>query len=128
MSIQQIPTILKTMSPQFKEQNAIKITSSQYDMMKEVIQDYCRTHDAPRLYGILGRINRRMKQANNPHLWQTEFEYFASSMMESLKENRYCRDDDTIDDINEIFSRRNNDSLPGNNRHNDKSQILSIFG
>lgn len=128
MSVQQIPTILKTMRPQFFEQNAIKITSSQYNMMKEVIQDYCRTHDAPRLYGILGRISRRMKQPNNPHLWQTEFDYFATSMMGALKENNYCRLEDTIDDINEIFSRENKGSTPGHSRHSDRSQILSIFG
>lgn len=128
MSVQQIPTILKTMSPQFNGQNAIKITSSQYNMMKEVIQDYCRTHEAPRLYGILGRINRRMKQANNPHIWQTEFEYFASSMMEALREDHYCRLEDTIEDVNEIFMRRNKTSQPGHNRRDDRTQILSIFG
>lgn len=127
MSVQQIPTILKTMHPQFGEQEAIKITTSQFLMMKDVIDDYCRSHDAPRLYGILGRINRRMKQPNTPHLWHTEFEYFASSMMNALKENAYCRDADTIDDINEIFLRANKSSEPGNNRHDDRLQIMSIF-
>lgn len=128
MSVQQIPTILKTMHPQFSHQEAIKITSSQFAMMKDVIQDFCRSHDAPRLYGILGRISRRMKQTNVPHLWHTEFDYFASSMMLALKENHYCRLEDTIDDINEIFLRANKSSLPGNNRHDDRPQILSIFG
>lgn len=128
MSVQQIPTILKTMSPQFKDQTAIKITSSQYDMMKEVIQDYCQTHDSPRLFGILGRISRRMKQPNNPHLWQTEFDYFASSMMNSLKENSCCRTEDTLDNIDEIFLRQNKGSAPGHSRKEDRSQILSIFG
>ena len=47
MSVQQIPTILKTMHPQFSNQEAIKITSSQFAMMKDVIQDFCRSHDAP---------------------------------------------------------------------------------
>ncbi len=128
MSVQQIPTILKTMSPQFDGQNAIKITSSQYSMMKEVVEEYCKTHEAPRLYGILARINRRMKQVNNPHLWQTEYEYFADSMMTALKESDHCRLDDTIADINDIFQRQNNNSMPGNNRHNDKTPIMSIFG
>lgn len=127
MSVQQIPTILKTMSPQFMEQDAIKITPSQYDMMKEVIRDYCRTHDAPRLYGILGRINRRMKKASGLHLWQTEFDYFASIMMNALKEDHRCRLDDSIEDIDEIFMRQNRASKPGHNRHDDKMQILSIF-
>ena len=85
MSVQQIPTILKSMQPQFDDKNAIKITNSQYSMMKDVIQEYCTTHDAPRLYGILGRVSRRMKQANNPHLWATEYDYFANSMIESLR-------------------------------------------
>jgi len=128
MSVQQIPTILKSMQPQFSKKNAIKITNSQYTMMKEVIQEYCKSHDAPRLYGILGRISRRMKQTNNPHLWATEYEYFANSMMESLKENDCCRLDDTIENINEIFLRNNKISEPGKNRFNDKSQIMSIFG
>ncbi len=128
MSIQQIPTILKTMSPQFKEQNAIKITSSQYDMMKDVIQDFCSTHNAPRLFGMLGRIGRRMKQANNPHLWHTEFEYFATNMMLALKENKRCRLEDTIENIDEIFKRENQNSSPGQNRKSDRNQILSIFG
>ncbi|TQV75245.1 hypothetical protein FLL45_09930 [Aliikangiella marina] len=128
MSVQQIPTILKTMHPQFGHQEAIKITSSQFNMMKEVIQEYCRSHDAPRLYGILGRINRRMKQPNTPHLWHTEFDYFASSMMQALKENNYCRLEDTIDDINDIFQRTNKGSMPGRNRHDDRMQIMSIFG
>ena len=96
--------------------------------MKEVIQEFCKSHDAPRLYGILGRISRRMKQSNNPHLWATEYEYFANSMMESLKENDCCRLDDTVKDINEIFLRNNKDSEPGKNRFDDKSQIMSIFG
>jgi hypothetical protein len=128
MSVQQIPTILKTMTPQFDGQTAIKITSSQYSMMKEVVEEYCRSHNAPRLYGILARISRRMKQANNPHLWQTEFEYFATSMMTALKEHDYCRLDDTIDDINEIFMRQNRHSAPGHNREEDKATIMSIFG
>jgi len=128
MSVQQIPAILKSMQPQFDNKNAIKITNSQYSMMKEVIQDYCKSHDAPRLYGILGRISRRMKQSNNPHLWATEYQYFANSMMGSLKENNCCRDDDTLADINEIFLRANKTSEPGNNRYDDRSQIMSIFG
>ena len=128
MSVQQIPTILKSMQPQFDEKNAIKITNSQYAMMKDVIKEYCKAHDAPRLYGILGRISRRMKQANNPHLWATEYEYFANSMMQSLKENQHCRLNDTVLDINEIFLRHNKNSEPGNNRHDDRSQIMSIFG
>ena len=53
---------------------------------------------------------------------------FASSMMLALKENHYCRLEDTIEDINEIFLRTNKSSLPGNNRHDDRPQILSIFG
>jgi len=128
MSIQQIPTILKSMSPQFSHHEAIKITRSQYNMMKEVIQDYCLTHDAPRLYGILGRISRRMKKASNPHLWHTEFEYFADSMMGALKEENRCRLEDGIENIDEIFERQNNDSEPGHNRQSDRPQILSIFG
>lgn len=128
MSVQQIPTILKSMQPQFDNKNAIKITNSQYAMMKDVIKEYCKSHDAPRLYGILGRIGRRMKQVNNPHLWATEYDYFANSMMQSLKENQFCRLDDTVEDINEIFQRHNKSSEPGNNRHDDRSQIMSIFG
>jgi len=128
MSVQQIPTILKSMQPQFDKQNAIKITNSQYTMMKDVIKEYCKVHDAPRLYGILGRIGRRMKQANNPHLWATEYDYFANSMMQSLKENQYCRMEDSVEDIDEIFLRHNKDSEPGHNRHDDRSQIMSIFG
>ena len=128
MSVQQIPTILKSMQPQFDDKNAIKITNSQYSMMKDVIQEYCTTHDAPRLYGILGRVSRRMKQANNPHLWATEYEYFANSMMESLRENECCRESDSLTDINEIFLRANRVSEPGKNRYDDKNQILSIFG
>jgi len=128
MSVQQIPAILKTMSPQFEHAEAIKLTSSQYNMMKEVIQDYCRTHDAPRLYGMLGRIHRRMKQANHPHLWQTEFEYFANSMMDALREKNQCRAEDTLQDINDIFQRRNRASQPGRNRATDRQPIISIFG
>jgi len=128
MSIQQIPSILKSMHPQFEEKSAIKITNSQFIMMKEVIQEYCKSHDAPRLYGILGRISRRMKQPNNPHLWATEYNYFASSMMQSLKENDCCRMDDSIENIDDIFNRHNKTSEPGFNRHDDPSQIMSIFG
>lgn len=127
MSVQQIPTILKSMNPKFDQHAAIKITPSQYNMMKDVVQDYCLTHDAPRLYGLLGRVNRRMKIANKPHLWQNEFDYFASSMMQALKENHYCRLEDTIDDIDEIFARRNNASEPGHNRSSDRHGIFSIF-
>lgn len=116
------------MQPQFDKKNAIKITNSQYTMMKEVIQEYCKGHNAPRLYGILGRVSRRMKKPNNPHLWATEYQYFAENMMRSLKENDYCRLDDTLDDINEIFLRHNRNSEPGNNRRNDSSPIMSIFG
>ncbi|MGX5174618.1 hypothetical protein ACUR5C_11415 [Aliikangiella sp. IMCC44653] len=128
MSVQQIPAILKTISPQFGTKEAIKITPSEFSLMKDVIKDYCRTHDAPRLYGILGRIGRRMKQPNTPHLWHTEFEYFANSMMTSLKEQNYCRLEDSIEDINEIFLRQNKGSIPGKNRREDKPQIMSIFG
>lgn len=127
MSVQQIPAILKSISPQFKDQQAIKITASEYLMMNDVVKEYCRGHEAPRMFGILGRINRRMKQTNTPHLWLTEFDFFATSMMRTLKEKKYCRDEDSLDDINEIFKRHNKGSLPGKNRRKDKSQILSIF-
>lgn len=128
MSVQQIPAILRSIGPQFGSRDAIKITPSEFSMMKDVIKDYCRTHDAPRLFGILGRINRRMKQANSPHLWQTEFDYFASSMMTALKEHNYCRLEDSVEDINEIFMRQNKSSAPGKNRVSDRTQIMSIFG
>jgi len=128
MSIQQIPSILKSMHLQFGQKSAIKITNSQFMMMKDIIRDYCKTNDAPRLYGILGRISRRMKQPNNPHLWATEYNYFANKMMQSLRENDYCRLDDDIENIHEIFNRHNSHSEPGFNRHDDRSQIMSIFG
>lgn len=127
MSVQQIPAILRSMGPQFEGQTAIKITSSQFNMMKEVIQEHCLIQDAPRLHGILGRMNRRMKKPNNPHIWQTEFEYFASSMLQSLKENNYCRLEDSIEDVNEIFLRQNNNSKPGKNREDDKALFFNIF-
>lgn len=128
MSVQQIPTILKTMSPHFVAQNAIKITASQLNMMTEVVQEHCRTHEAPRLYGILSRIKRRMNQTNSPHLWQTEFDYFASSMMQVLKESDYCRVEDSIEDIDEIFRRQNKTSIPGHSRYDDKAPLLGFFG
>lgn len=127
MSVQQIPAILKSISPQFSTHNAIKITASQYTMMKEVISQYGSSHDASHLYGILGRINRRMKQVNNPHLWETEFEFFASSMLSALKERRYCREEDSMNDIDGIFNRLNKSSSPGKNRKNDRNKVLSIF-
>ncbi len=127
MSVQQIPVILKSISPQFNEHTAIKITGSQYTMMKEVIKEYGSNNDASRLYGILGRIGRRMKQVNNPHLWSTEFDFFATSMMHALKERRYCREEDSIDDIDEIFARHNIASMPGKNRDTDKNRVMSIF-
>ncbi len=128
MSVKQITTLLKSMHPKFKAKSAIKVTVSQYAMMKEVIQDYCKLHDTPRLYGILGRISRRMKKEKGPHFWQTEYLYFANCMMEYLKENDSCRLDDTLANIDEIFLRNNKDSKPGKNRHDDRPQIVSIFG
>ena len=68
-----------------------------------------------------------MKQANNPHLWQTEFDFFASNMMQALREKDACRDNDSLQQIDEIFSRKNNNSMPGHNRQGDKTPILSIF-
>ncbi len=128
MSVKQITTLLKSMHPKFKQKSAIKLTQSQYSMMKEVVQDYCKVHDTPRLYGILGRISRRMRQENNLHFWQTEYFFFADCMMEYLKENDSCRLDDTLANIDEIFKRNNKDSKPGKNRHDDRQQIVSIFG
>jgi len=116
------------MSPQFSGENAIKITQSQYNMMKDVVEDFCQTHEAPKLYGILARVRRRMKQVNNPHLWHTEYDYFATSMLQGLKESDHCRLDDSLKDIEEIFQRQNNNSMPGHNRFSDKSQIMNIFG
>jgi hypothetical protein len=127
MSVQQIPALLKSMRPQFKDKNAIKISSSQFNMMKEIIREHCLLQDANRLYGIIGRMNRRMQKPNNPHLWETEFEYFANSMLQSLKENNYCRLEDSIDDINEIFMRQNNNSKPGKNRVDDKSRFFGFI-
>ncbi len=127
MSVQQIPALLKSMRPQFEDKNAIKITSSQFGMMKEIIREHCLIQDASRLYGILGRMTRRMKKPNNPHLWQTEFEYFANSMLQSLKENNYCRLEDSIEDINEIFARRNSSSQPGKNRLDDKTRFFGLL-
>ncbi len=146
MLLEQIPAFLSSMQPLFKSDEAVQLSQSQYELMREAIIEATKiendNHDQARLYGILGRIGRRMKKPDTFHFWSTEYEYIASSMLMTLKENDACRLDDTLADINEIFlrTRPNNISTISNSniphsdnrtsnhkRLSDKQHIVSIF-
>lgn len=128
MSAKKISTILKQMHPKFEAQTSISLSDSQYSMMKDVVQQYSASLNSTRLYGILARVSRRMKKSDEAHFLSTEYEYFADSMMQTLKNNDYCRLNDTLSNINEIFQRNNAESKPGKNRYSDTSEVMSIFG
>ncbi|PCI73396.1 MAG: hypothetical protein COB38_00570 [Gammaproteobacteria bacterium] len=150
MLLEQIPAFLSSMQSLFKSDEAVQLSQSQYDLMREAIIEATKkendNNDQARLYGILGRIGRRMKKTEKKtdtlHFWFTEYEYIASSMMMTLKENDACRLDDTLADINEIFLRtrpKNIETISNpdvsdfdknrsnNKRLSDKQQVVSIF-
>ncbi|MFT6732134.1 MAG: hypothetical protein ACJAS9_000310 [Polaribacter sp.] len=135
MLLEQIPTFLKSMQSLFETDEAIEITPSQYELMREAILEGTKNDkehkDQARLYGILGRIGRRMKKEGALHFWSTEYEYIANSMLTTLKEHDVCRLDDTLADINEIFLRTRPANIDThsvtNNRISDKQHIVSIF-
>ena len=141
MLLEQIPAFLHSMHSLFESNEAVKLSQPQYELMREAIIEATKeeneNHDQARLYGILGRIGRRMKKSDTLHFWSTEYEYIASSMLSTLKTNEVCRLDDTLEDINEIYLRTNssnpenqtNTVTPSNNkRYTDKQHIVSIFG
>ena len=146
MLLEQIPAFLSSMQSLFESDEAVQLSQSQYDLMREAIIEATKkendNHDQARLYGILGRIGRRMKKSDTLHFWSTEYEYIASSMLTTLKENDACRLDDTLADINEIFLRTrpkniettsnpdlsNFDKTRSNNKRlTDKQHVVSIF-
>lgn len=138
MLLEQIPAFLKTMQSLFESDEAVKLSQSQYLLMREAIIEATKkennNHDQARLYGILGRIGRRMKKTDTQHFWSTEYQYIASSMLMTLKENDACRLDDTLSDINEIFLRTRPNQADtttnpetNNKRLSDKQHIVSIF-
>ncbi|PHS15698.1 MAG: hypothetical protein COA86_13575 [Kangiella sp.] len=145
MLLEQIPAFLSSMQSLFKSDEAVQLSQSQYDLMREAIIEATKkenNNDQARLYGILGRIGRRMKKSDTLHFWSTEYEYIASSMLTTLKENDACRLDDTLADINEIFLRTrpknietitnpnlsNFDKTSSNNKRlTDKQHVVSIF-
>ena len=141
MLLEQIPAFLHSMHSLFESNEAVKLSQPQYELMREAIIEATKeeneNHDQARLYGILGRIGRRMKKSETLHFWSTEYEYIASSMLSTLKTNEVCRLDDTLEDINAIYLRTNssnpenqtNTVTPSNNkRYTDKQHIVSIFG
>jgi hypothetical protein len=128
MSAKKISTILKLMHPQFEQQTSIELSDEQYEMMKDVIQEHSGALNSTRLYGMLARVSRRMKKSDKAHFLSTEYEYFSDNMMQTLKNNDFCRLSDTLKDINEIFLRNNIDSKPGKNRYSDSTDVISIFG
>ena len=141
MLLEQIPAFLHSMHILFDSSEAVHLSKSQYGLMKEAIIEATKeengNQDQARLYGILGRIGRRMKKSNTLHFWSTEYEYVADSMLKTLKLNDACRLDDTLADINEIFLRtkstdpttQTNTVTPSNNKRiTDKHHIVSIFG
>ena len=141
MLLEQIPAFLHSMHSLFESNEAVKLSQPQYELMREAIIEATKeeneNHDQARLYGILGRIGRRMKKSDTLHFWSTEYEYIASSMLSTLKTNEVCRLDDTLEDINAIYLRTNssnpenqtNTVTPSNNkRYTDKQHIVSIFG
>ena len=128
MSAKKISTILKQMHPQFEQHTSISLSDNQYSMMKDVVQQYSASLNSTRLYGMLARVSRRMKKSDEAHFLSTEYEYFADSMMKTLKNNDYCRLNDTLSNINEIFKRNNVESKPGKNRYSDTTDVMSIFG
>ncbi len=140
MLLEQIPAFLSSMQSLFKSDEAVQLSQEQYELMREAIIEATKkendNHDQARLYGILGRIGRRMKKPDTLHFWSTEYEFIASSMLMTLKENDACRVDDTLADINEIFLRtrpnknttsHSDNSPSNNNRLSDKQHVVSIF-
>ncbi len=119
MLYQQIPALFYSLTPKFKSAESVRITHSQYDQLEELISSYCYSHDVPRLKGLIKRVQRRMEQHADHHLWQTEFDFICNHLMGAMKEVGYCRDQDTVESV---LGALNRSTIESENRHRRKSR------
>ncbi|MCO7223565.1 hypothetical protein [Pleionea sp. CnH1-48] len=130
MLYQQIPVLLYSLTPKFNEHQSVKLTHSQYNLLENLLGEYCHTHDVPRLKGLVKRIHRRMHEHTEHHLWHTEFDFISNHLMNAMKESGYCREEDDVQTAIDILHREKIEELKTarsgmNQRHDDESGLFS---
>ncbi len=124
MLYQQIPALFYSLAPRFKDKQSVRITRSQYQQLNELVLDYCHTHDEPRLRGLIKRIQRRMRDQADHHIWQTEFDFIKEHLMRAMKESRYCRVEDNPDSVLLVLNRDSQGELPHRHRSRESDQMM----
>ena len=125
MLYQQIPALFYSLQPRFERQESVRITQSQFMVLNQLIKDYCYSHDAPRLKSLAKRVQRRMEQHADHHLWHTEFDYISSHLLSAMKASGYCRPEDSAATVAEILNRQS-DASEHSNKHS-RTTDPSIF-
>ena len=123
MMYQQIPTLIYSLQPRFKTKESVRITQSQYEQLNELVKDYCHFHDAPRLKGLVKRIQRRMQQHSDHHLWQTEYNFITDHLMSAMKEAGYCRNEDNSKSVISVLNRENSSDYSERRRSRRSDQM-----
>ena len=116
MLYHQIPALLYSLTPKFEDQESVKLTHSQFNLLSRVLSEYCHTHDAPRLKSLLKRIIRRINDKSPHHLWLTEFEFICNYLMKLMIDNGYCREEDNFISVQAILQRQS--TVHANRKHN----------
>lgn len=108
MMYQQIPALFYSLRSKFKDTESVRMTTSQFGQLNNLITEYCHYHDAPRLKGLIKRVQRRMDQHATHHLWLTEYEFIREHLMKAMKEVSFCRQEDNPDSVIAVLNRSSN--------------------
>ncbi len=127
MMYQQIPALFYSLKPRFNKSESVRITTSQFDQLNELIGKYCYSHDVPRLKSLMKRVHRRMEQHSDHHLWHTEFDFISDHLMKAMKEAGYCRLEDDPDSVISILNRsyQSKDNTPRRRSRESDHMMLS---
>ncbi|NVK87134.1 MAG: hypothetical protein HWE13_03375 [Gammaproteobacteria bacterium] len=134
MMYQQVPALFYSLKPRFDKTESVRITQSQYEQLRDLVNDYCYSHDAPRLKGLIKRVQRRIEQHADHHLWHTEFDYISDHLIGAMKEDGFCRMEDDINSVVSVLNRNNERASArssGRSRENDNmlfsQSVKNIF-
>jgi Uri superfamily endonuclease len=126
MIYQQIPALFYSLQPRFRDNESVRITSSQFEQLNELIGHYCYTHDVPRLKSLMKRVKRRMEQHSDHHIWHTEFDFISNHLMKAMKEAGFCRLEDDPDSVVAILNRSYHSQENSATRKSRKSDHMML--
>ncbi len=127
MLYRQIPVLLYSLSYRFGEVESIKLTQSQYALLRDLLESCYKQNQQPELSTLIKRIDRRVKEDGDYHLWHAEFNFISTQLMTAMKDNGFCRQDDDPYSSQAILKRQTERLDNSRSRKSRKTDPLPIF-